>query len=331
VNQIVAGKFTFNRESKPANAKRTNILGIQFENSCRFEVRVMVKQSEKQEKKKLIKRLQNHYKMVILNIDTFEERFSLLLTPLNVLVIGGISLMVIIAITFLLLGWTPLRFYLPNYAEEIRVKKLAVEASLKADSMEVALAQRDVFIRNMQHVVDGTVGSNSLDTKPVAPLELQPVNYERSDEDSMLRQEIENEDLVNLNPQFNRDNESSYLLFPPIKGVVTDRFNPQKEHFGIDIAAPKDEPIKAVDDGTIIIAAYTAETGYIIQIQHDNDLLSVYKHNSVLLKKQGTQVRAGEAIAIVGETGEFSTGPHLHFEMWRNGVALNPESFFSFE
>ena len=291
----------------------------------------MEKQKDNQEKKQLIRRLRNHYKMAILNIDTFEERFSLLLTPLNVLIIGGIGLVAIISITFLLLGYTPLRFYLPNYAEEIRVKKLAVEATFKADSMEVLLAQQNAFIQNFQGVVDGTVGSEMPDATIDPPIDPKKVEFTRSEEDSILRAEIEKEDLVNLNPQFNRDNESSYLLFPPIKGTITDKLNAQKQHYGIDIAAPKDAPIKAIDDGTIIIAAYTAETGYILQIQHDNDLISVYKHNSVLLKKQGEKVRAGEAIAIIGETGEFSSGPHLHFEMWRNGVALNPESFFSFE
>ena len=291
----------------------------------------MEKQKDNQEKKQLIRRLRNHYKMAILNIDTFEERFSLLLTPLNVLIIGGIGLVAIISITFLLLGYTPLRFYLPNYAEEIRVKKLAVEATFKADSMEVLLAQQNAFIQNFQGVVDGTVGSEMPDASIDPPIDPKKVEFTRSEEDSILRAEIEKEDLVNLNPQFNRDNESSYLLFPPIKGTITDKLNAQKQHYGIDIAAPKDAPIKAIDDGTIIIAAYTAETGYILQIQHDNDLISVYKHNSVLLKKQGEKVRAGEAIAIIGETGEFYSGPHLHFEMWRNGVALNPESFFSFE
>lgn len=291
----------------------------------------MAKQKENPEKKKLIKRLRNHYKLAILNIDTFEERFSLLLTPLNVLIIGGIGLVAIISITFLLLGYTPLRYYLPNYAEEIRVRKLAVDATLKADSMELLLAQQDAFINNFQGVIDGTVGSESPDTTLDTPIDPQHVEFTRSEEDSVLRAEIEKEDLVNLNPQFNRDNESSYLLFPPIKGTITDKLNLQKQHYGVDVAAPKDTPIKAIDDGTIIIASYTAETGYILQIQHDNDLISVYKHNSVLLKKQGEKVRAGEAIAIVGETGEYASGPHLHFEMWRNGVALNPESFFSFE
>ncbi len=291
----------------------------------------MAKQKDNQEKRKLIRRLRNHYKLAILNIDTFEERFSLLLTPLNGLIIGGIGLVAIISVTFLLLGYTPLRFYLPNYAEEIRVKRLAVEAIFKADSMEVLFAQQNAFIQNFQGVVDGTVGSEMPDSSIDSPIDPKKVEFSRSEEDSVLRAEIEKEDLVNLNPQFNRDNESSYLLFPPIKGAIIDKLNTQKQHYGVDIAAPKDTPIKAIEDGTIIIAAYTAETGYILQIQHDNDLISVYKHNSVLLKKQGEKVRVGEAIAIIGETGEFSSGPHLHFEMWRNGVALNPESFFSFE
>ncbi len=291
----------------------------------------MAKKRDTQEKKKLIKRLRNHYKLVVLNIDTFEERLSLLLTPLNVLIVGGIGLIAVISILFLLLGYTPLRFYLPNYAEEIRVKKLAVEATFKADSMEILMAQQNAFIQNFQGVVDGTVGSEMPDTSIDSHVDPKRVEFTRSEEDSLLRAEIEKEDLVNLHPQFNRDNESSYLLFPPIKGTITDKLNAQKQHFGVDIAAPKDAPIKAIDDGTIIIAAYTAETGYILQIQHDNDLISVYKHNSVLLKKQGEKVRAGEAIAIIGETGEYSSGPHLHFEMWRNGIALNPESFFSFE
>ena len=290
------------------------------------------KQDDKGEKRKLVERLRSHYKLVILNIDTFEERFSLLLTPMNVILIGGSSLVIIILLTFALLGWTPLRFYLPGYSEDYRVKRLAVEAYLKTDSMEMALAQRDLFIDNMQRVLRGEIDT-LIDADVIAELEFDPkkANYARSTEDSILRAEIEKEDLVNLSPNFNRDDKTSYLLFPPVKGTITDKFNPQREHFGIDVAAAKDAAIKAIDEGTVTLAAYTAETGYIIQIQHDNDLISVYKHNSSLLKKQGDNVRAGEAVAIIGETGEYSSGPHLHFEMWRNGVALNPEIFFSFE
>lgn len=291
----------------------------------------MAKKEDKGEKKRFIKRLKNHYKLVILNIDTFEERFSLLLTPMNVIVLGGAGMTIIIAITFMLLGWTPLRYYLPDYAEEVRVKKLAVQAALKADSMELALHQRDLMLDNIKRIMQGQVSTVSEDSLPDQTIDPKNVQFTRSAEDSILRIEIEKEDLVNLIPNFNRDANSSYLLFPPIQGSLTDRFNVQREHFGVDVAAEKDAPIKAIDEGTVVLATYTAETGYIVQIQHDNDLISVYKHCSVLLKKQGDKVRAGEAVAIIGETGEYASGPHLHFEMWRNGLPLNPESFFSFD
>lgn len=268
---------------------------------------------------------------MILNIDTFEERFALLLTPLNVIVSVSILLVVMIAIIFGLLAWTPMRYYLPGYAEEIKVKRMALSAALKADSMEVALRQRERYINNVRALVEGRTLNEVIDTNMHQTIQPREDNYQRSVEDSLLRLEIEKEELVNLSPGFQREGRSNYLLFPPIKGSVTAGFDVQREHFGVDIAAPKDEPIKAIDDGTVVVAAYTAETGYVIQVQHDNDLISIYKHNSVLLKKQGDKVRAGEAIAIIGETGEYSSGPHLHFELWSKGVALNPESYFSFD
>jgi len=289
------------------------------------------KKANKDKREPFIKRLRNHYKVVLLNIDTFEERFTLLLTPLNVIVIVGVSFLTVFAISFALLGWTPLRYYLPDFAEEVRVKKLAVRAAMKADSMELALKQRDQYIDNVRMLIEGRIDTASTDSSMFIEVDPLSVNYQPSSEDSAFRREMEQQDFVNLNPNFNKDENSSYLLFPPVKGTITDRFNVQLGHFGTDIAAPKDEPIKAVEDGTVVIAAYTAETGYLIQIQHDNDLVSIYKHNSTLMKKEGETVRAGEVIAIIGETGEYSSGPHLHFELWRNGVPLNPESFFSFE
>ena len=286
---------------------------------------------DKNGKERFYKRLRNHYKLVVLNIDTFEERFSFLLTPLNVIVLSGVTFLLISISAFALLGWTPLRYYLPDYAEEVRVRKLAIETALKADSMELELSQRDEYINNIRLLVEGRVDTSAYDASALIEVDPLEIEYTRSPEDSLLRKEIEREDLLNLNPSFNRDSKTAYLLFPPIKGTVMDRFNVQRNHFGVDVAAPKDASIKAVDDGTVIIASYTAETGYILQVQHDNDLISVYKHNSSLLKKEGDKVRAGEPIAIIGETGEYSSGPHLHFEMWRNGIPLNPETFFSFE
>ena len=245
---------------------------------------------DKNGRDKLYKRLRNHYKLVILNIDTFEERFSFLLTPLNVIVLSGVTFLLISISAFALLGWTPLRYYLPDYAEEVRVRKLAIETALKADSMELELSQRDEYINNIRLLVEGRVDTSAYDASALIEVDPLEIEYTRSPEDSLLRKEIEREDLLNLNPSFNRDSKTAYLLFPPIKGTVMDRFNVQRNHFGVDVAAPKDASIKAVDDGTVIIASYTAETGYILQVQHDNDLISVYKHNSSLLKKEGDKV-----------------------------------------
>jgi murein DD-endopeptidase MepM/ murein hydrolase activator NlpD len=119
-------------------------------------------------------------------------------------------------------------------------------------------------------------------------------------------------------------------FFTPLKGVVTNRFNPSQQHFGLDIASAKNEAVKAAYDGTVIFAEWTAETGYVMAIQHTGNVISVYKHNSVLLRKQGSFVRAGETISIVGTSGEYSTGPHLHFELWIRGKAVDPEQYLAF-
>lgn len=287
--------------------------------------------AETKERKPLIKRLKSHYKLVVLNIETFEERFALLLSPFNVIVLGSISIGLLVVLTFLLLGWTPIRYYLPHYSQEMKVKKLALRSAQMADSLEVALQQRDLYINNLRGAISGTLPVTEARDMADKGIAAKVVEFVRGPEDSALRTELEADELVNLSAAAEQSSRAAFLLFPPVKGTVVQRFNPQREHFGLDLAAEKDAPIMAVDEGSVVLAAYTAETGYVIQIQHSNQLLSVYKHNSVLLKKAGDKVRAGEAIAVIGETGEFSSGPHLHFELWQRGVALNPELYFAFD
>ena len=149
-----------------------------------------------------------------------------------------------------------------------------------------------------------------------------------------MRQLVENEEKFNVMPGFAREggatNIGSLFLFPPMKGVLTSSFNPSIKHYGVDIAGEANEAVKSAYDGTVIVATWSSEDGYIIQIQHENDLISVYKHNSTLLKKTGDQVKAGDPIAIVGNSGENTTGPHLHFELWYKGNALDPQNYFNF-
>ena len=282
-------------------------------------------------KPKKLQRLKHKYRLVILNEDTFEEKMSLRLSQLNVFVVIGMSSLVLILMVILLIAFTPLKEFIPGYAN-VNVRKQGVENYLKSDSISIALAQNNLYIENIKHIIQGEI--IELDNKTVidSNVSYEGIVNDPIEEDSVLRNMIETEEKYNL---FNKagstpGNISSFIFLQPLKGTVTNRFNMREKHFGIDVVAPKNEAIKATLDGTVIFAEWTAETGYVIQLQHADNIVSIYKHNSVLHKKVGDHVKAGEVIAIVGNSGELSTGPHLHFELWYNGIAINPEDYMMF-
>ena len=283
------------------------------------------------DKPKKLQRLKHKYRLVILNDDTFEEKISLRLSQLNVFVVVGISSLVLILLVIILIAFTPLKEFIPGYAN-VNVRKQGVENFLKSDSIEVVLAENNLYIDNIKHIIQGE--QIEFDDKIVidSTVNYAAIKNEPVEEDSVLREMIETEEKYNL---FNKagstpGNISSFIFLQPLKGTVTNRFNIKKQHFGIDVVAPKNEAIKATLDGTVIFAEWTVETGYVIQLQHANNIVSIYKHNSVLHKKVGDYVKAGEVIAIVGNSGELSTGPHLHFELWYNGIPINPEDYMMF-
>jgi murein DD-endopeptidase MepM/ murein hydrolase activator NlpD len=148
--------------------------------------------------------------------------------------------------------------------------------------------------------------------------------------DSMFRQEFEETDMSLINPSGSYGELDDVFLFAPISGLVSAPYNMSDAHFGVDIVAKKNEPVKCVADGTVIMASWTQDSGYVIAVQHRNDLISVYKHNAELLKKVGNFVNAGDIISIIGNTGDLTDGPHLHFELWYNGNSVNPEEFVTF-
>ncbi len=283
------------------------------------------------DKPKKFQRLKHKYRLVILNDDTFEEKVSLRLSQLNVFVVLGISSLVLILLVILLIAFTPLKEFIPGYAN-VNVRKQGVENFLKSDSMEVALAENNLYIDNIKHIIQGNVIEFDDKTHIDTAANYKGIKNEPVEEDSVLRNMIETEEKYNL---FSRagsaqGNIASFIFLQPLKGTVTSRFNIKKEHFGIDVVAPKNEAIKATLDGTVIFAEWTVETGYVIQLQHADNIVSIYKHNSVLHKKVGDHVKAGEVVAIVGNSGELSTGPHLHFELWYNGIPINPEAYMTF-
>jgi murein DD-endopeptidase MepM/ murein hydrolase activator NlpD len=281
-------------------------------------------------------RLRHKYKLVLMDADSFEEKFSFRLTRLGVFSVAGALVIMLVFITIYLVAFTALREYIPGYAD-VNMPKRVYILQQRADSLETIFRQQNLYITNLRQVLQGKEVS---DATPPDQLEY-PSNYDTitmtiSPEDSLLRAEYEMQSKYNLNQ--NQPRSYSYVpanlgnmnFFPPIKGIVTRSFDSKLDHYGVDIVAKSNSAIKAVLDGTVIFSDWTLETGYIIGLQHKNNLVSVYKHNSSLLKQEGAYVKAGETISIVGASGELTTGTHLHFELWHNGTPVNPEEFIAF-
>ena len=285
---------------------------------------------EKENKKKrIIKKLKNKYRLVILNDASFEERFSYRLSPLNLLTLLLTFVVLLIILVSVVIIYTPLRESIPGYTD-VSLREDLTSMVFRADSLELELQRNSAYLRNIQGALKGELPLSKDSIYNTNQSIIIPENpMLKSKEDSMLREYVEREDSYSLSENPENSTKQIYF-FAPLKGTITNEFNPGKEHYGIDVVAPKDEAIKATLDGTVVFAEWTVETGYVIQLQHSNNLVSNYKHNSVLLKKLGEEVKVGEAIAIVGNSGELSSGPHLHFELWKDGQALNPADFINF-
>ena len=281
-------------------------------------------------KKKFTKKLLHKYRMVVLNEDTFEERFSFRLTRLNVFVAVGISAILLIAMTTFLIAFTPLREYIPGYSSAA-LKEKATKLAYTSDSLQNKMRMNDQYLQSIQDALRGEFDVQQLDrdsilSQPITELEYQEIN--RIKADSLLREEVAQEDKYNILPTATDD--INFSLFPPVKGTISERYNIENKHYAIDIVTTRNSPIKSVADGRVIFAEWTAETGYVIIIEHSYGLLSVYKHNASLSKSQGDIVRSGEVIATAGNTGEFTTGPHLHFELWNEGNPVDPSEYIDF-
>ena len=288
--------------------------------------------AKKVKKRKDIKRkLLHKYRLVILNESTFEEKISFKLSRLNVFVTGSLFIIGLIGLTILLIAFTPLREYIPGYSST-KLKRQATELTYKTDSLVNTLNYTNRYLDNIRKVLRGDIENTEINRDSLfEQFKLDPSSIDLSPirEDSLLRAEVALEDKYNLF-ETNSD-KSNLVLFPPLSGTLSDTFDRDKKHFAVDIVAPKDTPIKVVANGIVIFAEWTAETGYVIIVEHKDGLLSVYKHNGSLSKSQGDIVRAGEVIASVGNTGEYTTGPHLHFELWNNGNPVNPLDFIDFK
>ncbi|MGQ0829033.1 MAG: M23 family metallopeptidase [Bacteroidota bacterium] len=287
--------------------------------------------SEQKDKKKILKRLLHRYRLVVMNDDTFEENFSLRLTPLGLFILIGSVTIVMTMIVISLIAFTPLREYIPGYAD-VGVRRELITLAVRSDSLEKSLTSQLFFFENLTNVLQGNIKTDSAQNRPDKNKAYNKLNIDASGKEALLKQNIESQDQYSLSfePESGKTGISNFFFFTPLKGIVSSSFKTAERHYGTDILGPENEAIKATLAGTVILATWSSETGYTITVQHSNDLISVYKHNSVLLKKTGDYVKAGEAIAIIGNSGEQTSGPHLHFELWYNGNPINPQDYMVF-
>ncbi len=279
-------------------------------------------------------RLRTKYRLVLMHDKTFEVQASLRLSPLNVIILFSTLFVVIGLLVYMTIVFTPLKNLVVGYSE-VRTTRQITENKRITDSIQQVLNAYDLYYANLQKRLKG-------ETDTIIPMDsLQKKDYSKvvigdpSEIDMEMRDQIEREDLFNLSMGDPRDitgeqNLQSLHFFPPVKGTETSAFNAREGHYGIDLVAPENTPVKACLDGVVLDAYWNLESGNVIIIQHDHGLISFYKHNSQILKRTGAKVRAGDVIAIIGNTGEMSTGPHLHFELWHDKMPLNPAEFINF-
>ena len=278
-------------------------------------------------KKKLKKKLLHKYRLVVLNEDTFEERLAFKLTRLNVFVLGSIIAVFLVAITTVFIAFTPVREYIPGYSSTA-LQQQALELDFKTDSLLKVINTNDTYISSVKRVLRGEVSAVVINKDSIykaAQADTDILNLNPSKADSILRAKVSNEDKYNLFDT--ATTVTDFVFFPPVNGPISSGFDVNEKHFAVDIVIPKNTPVKATADGRVLFASWTSDASYVIIIDHGEELISVYKHNSSLTKVQGDFVKSREVIAISGSSGELSTGPHLHFELWNNGIPLNPTTF----
>lgn len=276
------------------------------------------------------KRIRFKYKLSFINENTLEEVWSFRLSQLSVFISLGVFAFSLVAFTAFIIIMTPIRNYLPGYLD-VEVRKEIVQNALRADSLERMIEIQNLYLKNVTGIISGTIELDSI--REIDSLARVDADFEipRSPEEEEYVKNFEQEEKYNLTVLNTNPLPMDGLFFyKPVNGVISSHYQADIHHFGVDIAAASKESVLATLDGTVIYAGYDPNQGNVIQLQHKNGFVSVYKHNELLLKEPGEQVVAGEAIALVENTGKLSTGPHLHFELWYNGKPVNPEDFIVF-
>ncbi|RGN49904.1 MULTISPECIES: M23 family metallopeptidase [unclassified Bacteroides] len=269
------------------------------------------------------------YKLTIINENTLEEVAGIRVSKLNGLSVLLTVITVIFVIAATIIAFTPLRNYLPGYMNS-EVRAQIVDNALKVDSLQQLVERQNLYIMNIQDIFSGKIKVDTVQSIDSLTNMRADSLMERTQREEEFRRQYEETEKYNLTSIAEDKGVDGLIFHRPTRGMLTSHFDPNSRHYGVDIAATPNESVLAALDGTVILSTYTAETGYLIEVQHGQDFITVYKHCGSLLKKEGDEVKGGEAIALVGNTGTLTTGPHLHFELWRKGRAVNPEKYIVF-
>ena len=277
------------------------------------------------------KQIRFKYKLSFINEGTLEEVWSFRLSQLSAFITLAVFAFFLIAFTAFIIIKTPIRNYLPGYLD-VEIRKEIMQNALRADSLERMVQIQSLYLNNVAGILSGTIQLDSI--REIDSLASNDIHYEipRSEEETHFVKQYEEEEKYNLTVLSDpgKDAASGQFFYKPVNGVVSSRYQTDIHHYGIDLTAATKESVLATLDGTVIYTGFDPNHGNVIQIQHKNGFISVYKHNELLLKEVGDHVMAGEAIALVGNTGKLSTGPHLHFELWYRGNPVDPEEYIAF-
>jgi len=284
---------------------------------------------KEKEKKPFKDRLLNKYRLVVLNEDTYEEKLSYKLNKLNIFLLIALVSVTLILLTVGLIAFTSVKEYIPGYDSTV-LRQNAIKNIELLDSLERVVNKNQTFINSVGSVILGEITEEEINQEMILKkVDVSELDFKTNKQDSLLRNLVEKEDRFNTIESASPNVE--YVLYSPISGKISSAFDISEKHFGVDIPAVTNTPVKAVSDGKVILSEWTIDTGFVIVLEHSFNLISVYKHNSSGLISQGDYVKSGQAIALSGNTGELTTGPHLHFELWSNGNPVDPLEYISFE
>jgi len=268
------------------------------------------------------------FRFAIINDNNLEEVFNIKFSRAGLLWLTSAILLALSVIFLLLLGYTPLRNLIPGKSKT-HVQNELITMIQKADSLEKSLGNYSLYTKSLKKVLSDSVSLDSVQDLFKEGFIEKELDFKPSVEDSILRAEVEAEESISLNSNFKENAPNSFFI-KPVDGLITEGFNKKVGHFGIDIVSKKGAFISSIDDGMVLFSSWTHEFGYVVIIKHQNSFISFYKHNSEVFKSKGDYVRSGETIAIIGNSGKYSTGPHLHFELWKGSSPINPMNYILF-